>query len=92
MSAHTCCTHVDAQVNCHKALQQDHEKLQRVAIREEQEIRDEAAIAAEVDLSEMVGDFNDDEGETSGMQIASPEELEPSGFEDVDLSEMLGED
>jgi DNA-directed RNA polymerase subunit omega len=67
-------------------------KLQRVAIREEQEIRDVAAIAAEVDLSEMVGDYSDDEGETSGMQIASPEELEPSGFEDVDLSEMQGED
>ena len=67
-------------------------KLQRVAIREEQEIRDDVAIAGEVDLSEMVGDYNDDEGETSGMQIASPEELEPSGFEDVDLSEMQGED
>ena len=67
-------------------------KLQRVAIREEQEIRDDARIAAEVDLSEMVGDYNDDEGETSGMQIANPEELEPSGFEDVDLSEMQGED
>jgi len=26
------------------------------------------------------------------MQIASPEELEPSGFEDVDLAEMQGED
>ena len=67
-------------------------KLQRVAIREEQEIRDDASIAAEVDLSEMVGDYSDDEGETSGMQIASPEELEPSGFEDVDLSETQGED
>jgi DNA-directed RNA polymerase subunit omega len=66
--------------------------LQRVAIREEQEIRDDAAIAAEVDLSELVGDYGDDEGETSGMQIASPEELEPTGFEDVDLSEMQGED
>ena len=67
-------------------------KLQRVAIREEQEIRDDAAIATEVDLSEMVGDYSDDEGETSGMQIASPEELELSGFEDVDLSETQGED
>ena len=66
--------------------------LQRVAIREEHEIRDDAAIAAEVDLSEMVGDYSDDEGETSGMQVASPEELEPTGFEDVDLSEMQGED
>ncbi|MBL6595778.1 MAG: DNA-directed RNA polymerase subunit omega [Candidatus Puniceispirillum sp.] len=67
-------------------------KLQRVAIREEQETPDDAAIAAEVDLSELIGDYSDDDGEKSGMQIASAEELEPSGFEDVDLSEMQGED
>ena len=66
-------------------------KLQRVAIREEQETRDDAAIEAEIDLSEMVGDYSDDEGEASGMQIASAEEIEPSGFEDVDLTEMQGE-
>ena len=65
---------------------------QRVAIREEQEIRDDASIAAEVDLSEMVGDYTDVDGGTNGMQIAGPEELEPSGFEDVDLSVMQGED
>ncbi len=67
-------------------------KLQRVSMREEQETRDDAAIAAEVDLSEMVGDYSDDEGESSGMQITSGEEMEPSGFEDVDLTEMQGED
>ena len=67
-------------------------KLQRVSMREEQETRDDAAIAAEVDLSEMIGDYSDDEGESSGMQIASAEEMEPSGFEDVDLTEMQGED
>ena len=64
-------------------IDRDNDKNPVVALRE---------IAAEVDLSEMVGDYSDDEGETSGMQIASPEELEPSGFEDVDLSEMQGED
>ena len=62
-------------------------KLQRVSMREEQETRDDAAITAEVDLSEMVGDYSDDEGEASGMQITSAEEMEPSGFEDVDLTE-----
>ena len=67
-------------------------KLQRVAIREEQETRDDAAIAAEVDLSVMVGDYGDDGGEASGMQIASAEEIEPSGFEDVDLSDVQSED
>ena len=67
-------------------------KLQRVSMREEQETRDDASIAAEVDLSEMVGDYSDDEGESSGMQITSAEEMEPFGFEDVDLTEMQGED
>ena len=67
-------------------------KLQRVSMRDEQETRDDAAIAAEIDLSEMIGDYSDDEGEASGMQIASAEEMEPSGFEDVDLTETQGED
>ena len=67
-------------------------KLQRVSIREEQETRDDVSVAAEIDLSEMVGDYSDDEGEASGMQITSAEEMEPSGFEDVDLTEMQGED
>ena len=66
-------------------------KLQRVSMREEEETHDDASIAAEVDLSEMVGDYSDDEGEASGMQITSAEEMEPSGFEDVDLTEMQGE-
>ena len=67
-------------------------KLQRVSLREEQETRDDASIAAEIDLSEMVGDYSDEEGESSGMQINSAEEMEPTGFEDVDLTEMQGED
>ena len=68
-------------------------KLQRIAIREEQETRDDAAIAAEVDLSEMVGDYNTDEAQDSGIQIATADDMqEPSGFEDVDLNEIQNED
>ena len=68
-------------------------KLQRIAIREEQETRDDAAIAAEVDLAEMVGDYNTDEAQDSGMQIATADDMqEPSGFEDVDLTETQNED
>jgi DNA-directed RNA polymerase subunit omega len=67
-------------------------KLQRVTVREEHEVRDDAAIAAEVDLSEMVGDYGDEDAQDSGMQIASAAEMEPSGFEDVDLSELQGAD
>ena len=68
-------------------------KLQRIAIREEQETRDDAAIAAEVDLSEMVGEYNTEEAEDSGMQIATGDDFEDlSGFEDIDLSEIQNED
>ena len=68
-------------------------KLQRISIREEQETRDDAALAAAVDLSEMIGDYNPDEAQDSGMQIATADEIhEPSGFEDIDLSEIQNED
>ena len=68
-------------------------KLQRLSVREEQELPDDAAKVAEVDLSEMVGDFNTDEAQDSGMQIATADDMqEPSGFEDVDLTEIQNED
>ena len=67
-------------------------KLQRLSVREEQELPDDAAKVAEVDLSEMVGDYAGDEAEDAGIQIGSSEELETSGFEDVDLTEIQGED
>jgi DNA-directed RNA polymerase subunit omega len=67
-------------------------KLQRLSVREEQELPDDAAKVAEVDLSEMVGDYSVDEAEDAGIQIGSSVELESSGFEDVDLTEIQGED
>jgi DNA-directed RNA polymerase subunit omega len=67
-------------------------KLQRMSVREEQELPDDAAKIAEVDLSEMVGDYSVDEAEDAGIQIGSSVELETSGFEDVDLNEIQGED
>jgi len=67
-------------------------KLQRLSVREEQEIPDDAAKAAAADLSEMVGDYASDEAGEAGMQISSGDELETSGFEDVDLTELQGED
>ena len=68
-------------------------KLQRISIREEQETHDDAALASEVDLSEMVGDYNTEDVENSGMQITTADEMqETSGFEDVDLSEIQNED
>ena len=67
-------------------------KLQRLSVREEQEVPDDAAKVADVDLSEMVGDYTDEEAGEAGIYIGSSEELETSGFEDVDLTEIQGED
>ena len=67
-------------------------KLQRLSVREEQEVPDDVAKVAEVDLSEMVGDYADEEAGEAGIHIGSDEELETSGFEDVDLTEIHGED
>ena len=67
-------------------------KLQRLSVREEQEVHDDVVKVAEVDLSEMVGDYAGEEAEDAGIQIGNSEELETSGFEDVDLTEIQGED
>ena len=68
-------------------------KLQRISIREEQETQDDAVLAADIDLSEMVGDYNTEDVENIGMQITTADEMqETSGFEDVDLSEIQNED
>ena len=43
-------------------------------------------------LSEMVGEYSVDEAQDSGMQITNVDEMqEPSGFEDVDLTEIQKE-
>ena len=66
-------------------------KLQRLSAQEEQEPLVEEAAAADVDLSEMIGDYSEAEGEEAGMHVATAADSEP-GFEDVDLSQMSGED
>jgi DNA-directed RNA polymerase subunit omega len=65
-------------------------KLQRLSAQEEQEPLVEEAAAADVDLSEMIGDYSEAEGEEAGMHVATAADSEP-GFEDVDLSQMTGE-
>ena len=66
-------------------------KLQRLSAQEEQEPLVEEAAAADVDLSEMIGDYSEAEGEEAGMHVATAADSEP-GFEDVDLSQMTGKD
>lgn len=68
-------------------------KLQRLTAQEEQEQPAEEQASADVDLSEMIGDYSEAEGEEAGMHVSTAAEAEAEpGFEDVDLSQMTGED
>lgn len=68
-------------------------KLQRLTAQEEPEQPVEDQAAADVDLSEMIGDYSEAEGEEAGMHVSTAAEAEAEpGFEDVDLSQMTGED
>lgn len=64
--------------------------LQRLNVREEELVEDEASEMAASDLSEMVGNPEDVSfGESDGMQVGSSEELDATGFEDADFN-ILG--
>ena len=67
-------------------------KLQRLTVQEEQSMEEQGA-SGDVDLSEMIGDYSEAEGEEAGMHVSTAAEAEAEpGFEDVDLSQVTGED
>ena len=67
-------------------------KLQRLTAQEEQPMEEQGA-SSDVDLSEMIGDYSEAEGEEAGMHVSTAAEAEAEpGFEDVDLSQVTGED
>lgn len=67
-------------------------KMQRLTAHEEPEVITEDKVAGDVDLSEMIGDYSETEGEEAGMHISTGETDAEPGFEDVDLTQMTGED
>ena len=67
-------------------------KLQRLTALEELPMQEQEA-SGDVDLSEMIGDYSEAEGEEAGMHISTAAEAEAEpGFEDVDLAQGTGED
>ena len=67
-------------------------KLQRLTAQEEQPMGEQEA-SGDVDLSEMIGDYSEAEGEEAGMHVSTAAEAEAEpGFEDIDLSQVTGED
>ena len=67
-------------------------KMQRLSVQEEHEEQAADVAAVDVDLSEMIGDYSEAEGEESGMHVSTGNAGPEPGFEDVDLSQMTGED
>jgi len=68
------------------------QKLQRLNASEEEDVQEQAPSVVDVDLSELVGDYSDDEAQSTGIQIASASQMEQSGFEDIDLNEIQDAD
>ena len=70
--------------------------MQRLNQNEEHErSADEASEIAKLDLDDMVGDASEEAFVDAGMQVGSMDEApaaDVSGFEDVDLSQIAGED
>ncbi|MGC6536248.1 MAG: DNA-directed RNA polymerase subunit omega [Candidatus Puniceispirillaceae bacterium] len=68
--------------------------MQRLNQNEERVIDDDATEMAKIDLEEMVGATSDAAFDDAGMQVGSFEQAsdEPSGFEDVDLVTLEGDD
>ena len=55
---------------------------------EEVTISDEASATADEDMSNMIGLENMESLEVSGMQIGTGDELNATGFEDVDIASL----
>ena len=69
-----------------------HKRVQRLSVQEEHEEQAADVAAVDVDLSEMIGDYSEAEGEEAGMHVSTGDAEPEPGFEDVDLSQMTGED
>jgi len=67
-------------------------KMQRLSVLEEHDEQPVDVAVVDVDLSEMIGDYSEAEGEEAGMHISSDDVPAEPGFEDVDLSQITGED
>ena len=67
-------------------------KMQRLSVQEEHDEQQVDVAVVDVDLSEMIGDYSEAEGEEAGMHVSSGDAPAEPGFEDVDLTQITGED
>ena len=58
---------------------------------EEVTVSDEASVTADEDMAKMIGLESIENLEVSGMQIGTGDELNATGFEDVDIASLDGD-
>ena len=78
----------DETININQIEDRIIQSMQRFNESEEVTVSDEASTTADEDMSNMVGLESLENLEVSGMQIGTGDELNATGFEDVDIASL----
>ena len=79
----------DETIDFHQIEDRIIQSMQRLSESEEEvKISDDASAAADEDMSNMIGLESIENLEVSGMQIGTGDELNATGFEDVDIASL----
>ena len=78
----------DETININQIEDRIIQSMQRFNESEEVTVSDEASTTADEDMSNMVGLESLENLEVSGMQIGTSDELNATGFEDVDIASL----
>ena len=82
----------DETVDIHQIEERIIQSMQRLNESEEEvTVSDEASETADEDMSKMIGFEGMENLEISGMQIGTGDELNATGFEDVDIASLDGD-
>ena len=82
----------DETINVHQIEERIIQSMQRLNESEEEvTVSDEASATADEDMSNIIGLESIENFEGSGMQIGTGDELNATGFEDVDIASLDGD-
>ena len=82
----------DETINVHQIEERIIQSMQRLNESEEEvTVPDEASATADEDMSNIIGLESIENLEGSGMQIGTSDELNATGFEDVDIASLDGD-
>ena len=82
----------DETINVHQIEERIIQSMQRLNESEEElTVPDDASATADEDMSNIIGLESIENLESSGMQIGTGDELNATGFEDVDIASLDGD-